>query len=428
MNLAIVTLVFSICALPTYAGQQEQPISYDPDHAQQTAAKQANLSVVSIDPRQHANDLWSQGKMSQAANDYLEIVHKEQVDGHPSAQLPVDLYAVGSLSVELNRLQDAKSYYERSLEMLKNQPVAAAEVRLSLGGLLALLGSFSPAEVQFKTAIADINRGAGPNDMRLAKAWNNLGWLYTAWGKMDKAGPALHKAEAIVNRMLAPESAERIHFLDYQAEFLGQIGRYSEAEQKWRKAIALAEKSAGRNSPRFDTLFLHLGQMYSWVGEYKSAQENLEHFLSIESRIAPAGSISQAVALGELANSYTHLREYVKAESHFMQSLGMMEKLPDKVPLASALISGYLGDYYMTQRQWAQAADQYRRALEARQKLIPDSALVAGSMSSLSNALERLKRKEEAKKYKKQALAIMADQHNPLYSGETVDVKSFRPN
>lgn len=427
MNLAKGILVFSICALSTYAAQQEEPTSYELNRAQ-TAAKPANPSAVSTDARQRANDLWSQGKMSQAAGDYLEIVRKEQGAGGPSAQLPVDLYAVGSLSIELNKLQDAKSYYERSVEMLKNQPVAAAEVRVSLGGLLALLGSFSAAEVQLKTAIADIKRAAGPNDMRLAKAWNNLGWLYTAWGKMNQAGTALHKAEAILDRASAPESVARIHFLDYQAEFLGQLGRYSEAERKWRKAIALAEKSAGKNSPRFDTLFLHLAQMYSWVGEYKSAQENLEHFLSIESRIVPAGSISQAVALGELANSYTHLREYVQAESHFMQSLGMMENIPDKVPLANALISGYLGDYYMTQRQWAQAADQYRRALETRQKLIPNSALVAGSMTSLSNALERLKRKDEAKNYKKQAQAIMADQRNPLYRGETVDVKSFRPN
>ncbi|HLG96171.1 MAG TPA: tetratricopeptide repeat protein [Bryobacteraceae bacterium] len=423
-------LVFSLFSVPGYAAQQETATtatSPNPQDAVTYGAPTSNLEAASADLRQRANQLWGSGHMTQAAKDYLEIVRRDQQAG-TNAHLPADLYAAASLSIEVNKLEDAKDYYERSLEILKNRPLAAAEVRVALGGLLALIGSFSPAETQFKTAIADLSRYAGPNDLRLAKAWNDLGWVYTAWGKMDEAEIALHKAQAIVDKTLSPDSLERIHFLDYQAEFLGQTGRYAEAERLWRHAVEIAEKSVGANSPQFDTLFLHLGQMYCWIGEYKSAEQSLEHFLSIESKVVPSGSIAQAVALGELANSYTHLREYPQAESNFMKSLSMMESIPDKVPLASALISSYLGDYYMTQREWSQAADQYRRALDARQKLVPNSALVAGSMASLSDAFEKLKRKNEANKYKKEAQAILATQHNPLYSGETVDLKSFRRN
>ncbi len=56
-----------------------------------------------------------------------------------------------------------------------------------MGSLYALQGSFSKAESNLKSAIAVFTKYAGPNDVRTAKAWNALGWLYTARGSMENA-------------------------------------------------------------------------------------------------------------------------------------------------------------------------------------------------------------------------------------------------
>ena len=106
--------------------------------------------------------------------------------------------------------------------------------------------------------------------------------------------------------------------------------------------------------------------------------------------------------------------------------MDMLRTIPGNVPLANALVGSYLGDYYMSQHRWSDAADQYKLVLETRQQFIPNTALVADSMGAFAKALEKLNRKGEAKRYKKQAAAILSKQHNPLYSGATVDVKSFR--
>ncbi len=205
-----------------------------------------------------------------------------------------------------------------------------------------------------------------------------------------------------------------------------QVGRYTDAEKVWREAAAIGEKALGEATSSYDVVWLHLGHLYSSVGEYKEAQEALERFLSIEGKVMPRGSLAQGVALGELGNTYAHLKDHSEAERTLTRSMDMLRTIPGNVPLANALVGSYLGDYYMSQRRWSDAADQYQLVLATRQQLIPNTALVADSMGALSKALAKLNRKDEAKRYKKQALAILSQQRSPLYSGETVDVKSLR--
>jgi tetratricopeptide (TPR) repeat protein len=253
--------------------------------------------------------------------------------------------------------------------------------------------------------------------------------LYTARGSAQNADAALRKAESIVNSAVPSDSVDRIPFLDYHAEWLMQAGKYTDAERVWRQAAAIGEKSLGKESPTYDVVWLHMGHLYTSIGEYKAAEEALERFLSIEAKVMPRGSLAQGVALGELGNTYAHLKDRSQqAEPTLVRSLDMLRTIPGNVPLANALVGSYLGDYYMSQHRWSDAADQYQLVLETRQQLLPNTELVADSMGALSKALEKLHRKDEAKRYKKQALAILSQQRNPLYSGNTVDVKSFARN
>ena len=76
---------------------------------------------------------------------------------------------MGSLSVELNRLEGAKTYFRRALNQLRNKPVAQAEISEWLGGVLA--NQVSAGEVVLKNAIAQSNQYAGPYDLRTAQPW-----------------------------------------------------------------------------------------------------------------------------------------------------------------------------------------------------------------------------------------------------------------
>ena len=422
----IMTVVVCSHTLATYAAQSH-PSGNPIGNALQAVSAESNASPASLeDQRREASKLWSDGKIVPAAKKYREILDFSEKSGRRDPHLVADLYANGSLAIEMGQLPEAKSYFQRALDLVRDKPLSEAEIHSSMGSLLALQGSFSQAETYLKSSIQSFTKHAGGNDLRTARAWNVLGWVYTASGDINHATEAVQKAEAITERILPRDSTKRIPFLDHHAELFLEIGRYSEAERLWREAAQIDQNSRGENDSQFDVIFLHLGHMYSSIGEYKPAQEALEHFLSIEQNVMPQGSLAQAVALGELGNTYAHLKDHSEAEPTLEKSIDMLRTLPGNVPLANALVGTYLGDYFMSQQRWSEAVNQYREALKTRQALIPHTALVAGTMTALSRALEKLKQKAEAKRYWKEAEAILAQQDNPIYSGDTVDVKSFR--
>ena len=416
----IVTVLVSSCTLSTYAAQLE------PSGTVSTESKPSPASIGLEEQRREARKLWLDGKIAQAAKQYREILDVSEKSGHRDPHLAGDLYANGSLAVEMDQLSEAQAYFQRALNAAHSQPLSDAEVRSSLGSLFALQGSFSQAETYLKSSIQTFTEHAGANDLRTARAWNVLGWIYTASGEINQATDAVQKAETITDRVLPPDSVERIPFLDHHAELLSQIGKYSDAERLWREAARIDQTSRGYNDSQFDVILLHMGHMYASIGEYEPAQEALEHFLSIEQRVMAEGSLAQAIALGELGNTYAHMKDHSEAEPTLKQSIEMLRTIPGKVPLANALVGTYLGDYLMSQQRWSEAADQYRRSLETRQAVVPHTALVANTMTALSRALEKLKQKAEAKRYRKAAEAILSEQSNPFNSGNTVDVKSFR--
>ena len=126
--------------------------------------------------------------------------------------------------------------------------------------------------------------------------------------------------------------------------------------------------------------------------------------------------------------TYTNLQKFQEAEPLLVESIRMVESRPDKVPLAHALILSYFGDYYMARSQWPEAEIQYRKALKMREDMLGESAPdVASAMVSLSKALRKLHRKQEAEQLLERASCIMVLQKNPLYTGRSVDVRALAP-
>jgi hypothetical protein len=83
----------------------------------------------------------------------------------------------------------------------------------------------------------------------------------------------------------------------------------------------------------------------------------------------------------------------------------------------------------MTRGQWETAEREFERALKLRQDALGEGVLVADSMISLSRALRKVNRKEEAKMYEAQVGRILSSQRNPMYDrGNTIDVRALQAN
>lgn len=385
--------------------------------------------LMSLDDlRQSALQYWKEGQLDEARSRYSEIVRRSDASDEPDRTLPADLHSLASISTALGRYQDASNYYRRELGILerRGENVDAGLTYTSLAEVLQIEGSFSDAEAFYKNAVTLLNQYAGPGDLRTARALNALGWLYTLWGKVDKAKQILEKALAAATKALPENSPHLIRFLDVQASFLTTTGKYSEAEKLWRRALEIGKHAYPGGGIQYEEVFLHLGQAYATTGDERSAEEMFRSFLAVQKSGNGMQTVTEAVVKAELAKTYTNLQNFKEAEPLLLESVRTVEAMPGKVPQAHALILSYLGDYYTARSQWADAEVQYRKALKMREDMLGETAPdVAASMLSLSKALRKLHRKPEAEQLLERASCIMALQKNPLYTGATVDVRAL---
>jgi hypothetical protein len=77
--------------------------------------------------------------------------------------------------------------------------------------------------------------------------------------------------------------------------------------------------------------------------------------------------------------------------------------------------------------QWNRAEAEFELALKLREGALGEHPLVADSLTALSRALRKVKRKAEAKLDEARAAQILSSHGNPLYDGRnTIDVRAFQ--
>ena len=117
--------------------------------------------------------------------------------------------------------------------------------------------------------------------------------------------------------------------------------------------------------------------------------------------------------------------EYTDAETWFAISIGTLKKNPEQTPLAQALVSSYLGDYDMERKDWSSAQTQYRETIRLQQSVFGENQALPISMISLSKALKKLHRNDEAKDLVAHAKAILESGKRP-FENQTLDIVALR--
>ncbi len=324
------------------------------------------------------------------------------------------------------RYDEARKLYLEELDLFlaKGQFAAAGSVYSALGEITQIHGVFPAAEAYYKKGLDLLKRSTPPNDLRLIGAMDDLGWLYTTWGRLMDGSRLMDEAESKANRA-QPNDPGLIRHLDAQAAYLMVTGKYTEAQRNWNRALQIGQLNYGLDSPMYDTILMHSGQASALYGDYDTAAHKFRQFLAVEDRIASTPTPTRSAAAAELAHIYTRLHKFSEARPWFDQALVPFKTNPDEAPLVHSLVLSYLGDFYMVQRDWNNAQLQYREALNLERRVLGENNAVAASMISLSNALKKLHRKDQARHLVAQAKAIVASGKTPLQD-QTVDVLALR--
>lgn len=154
--------------------------------------------------------------LNELVGDKMILSYKYKLNQNPNDEEAC--FGLGLAYQELNRLEDAKMYYLKALEINEKMP----EVWNNLGVIYQEEMQHPQAEDAYLQAIAQ--------EEKHYQAWSNLGFLYMIQGELEKAKDCFAKAQAII----AHQNEELLMNLAHIA-FLE--GNESEATQLYQKSM-----------------------------------------------------------------------------------------------------------------------------------------------------------------------------------------------
>lgn len=162
---------------------------------------------------------------------------------------------------------------------------------------------------------------------------------------------------------------------------LRERGEYNKAIGTARSALALAEKTFGRDAPQTTAVKQALGSAYLEVGNRAAAAPLLREALSSLERVEPRDMSAIGCVVGNLAQA---VEDQPEAESLYRRALVIAEQVHGPDHPATALALNNIGVFYRQQGRPEEAEPPMRRALRIRERTEGmASPLAAQSLGSL---------------------------------------------
>jgi len=204
------------------------------------------------------------------------------------------------------------------------------------------------------------------------------------------------------------ESLETALALNVLAIFLQRQGRYREAEDLDKRALAIREKIQGPEHPDVATILNNLALLYKDQDRYEEAEPLLKRALAIRKRVlGPGNPAEMAAILNNLALLYKDQGRSEEAEPLLKRALAIREKALGPEHSDVATILSNLAVLYDDQGRYEEAEPLYKRAMAIREKVQgPEHPDVATTLNNLASLYLVQGRYEEAEPLYKRALAI----------------------
>ncbi len=201
-----------------------------------------------------------------------------------------------------------------------------------------------------------------------------------------------------------------------------EAGKYREAEEVARQALAVAERSFQHQPSMIAVCLNNLAMAYNELGRYADAEKHYNRSRVILERVEGAQSERVGQSYNNLANVYLSLGRLADAEAAHKRSLAINEKLfgPNDPRVAQSLVG--LAGVYQVQGRFADAEPLYRRMIPIFTKLLgPDNPVMAGCLTNLASLHVEQARYGEAEAEYHRAQAILEKAKGPNHP-EVADV------
>jgi eukaryotic-like serine/threonine-protein kinase len=247
-----------------------------------------------------------------------------------------------------------------------------------------------------------------------ADLYQLLGGMYQDLGSLQQADSllraALEKRQSLFGRD-HPESAKSLTALGV---LRSNQGKFKEAEQLVREALAIEKRRPGANPAMAGTMGA-LGFVLEHRGAYEEAVRVLEQAVRQEQLYKDA-SPELAFSLMELGNAYFYLGRYEASDSVNRRALGLLRQLHGEYYPLNAKVLINLGAIQSNDGHYAEAERLYRQTLDINQHWYGwNHPETASSLTVIGQVLVQEKRYAEAEDLLKQALAIQEHVYGPTH-------------
>ena len=273
----------------------------------------------------------------------------------------------------------------RDLDRVGGDPIALADALRDRGLVLGYAGKFNPAESDLKRALGLY---PDPSSSDVANALAILANVYRRAGRDQEAEAMFKTAVARFEALGAGHERAFADLLNNFALLYGNRTDFADAERLQRRALPLAERAFGRESPEYATLQANLAAVLDMQGKYEQAEPLYKKSIALEEKVLGPDHPNTIQTMTTYANMLWLDHRPKEAEPWVRKAYEHAKKaLPPGHPMISYSES-ILGSVLIDLGRAGEAVPYLRTSLEAREKQLPKGHwLIASARANLGHAL-----------------------------------------
>lgn len=255
-------------------------------------------------------------------------------------------------------------------------------------------------------SVALASQRYGESHIEFAKALDKLVIMHTVRGRYREAEEASVRALGIAEKALGandPDVGRRVRDI---ALLPRDPSRYGEAIPFAQRSAEVFRQHRGENSTEFAQAIGWLGSIYQKQGMYSEAEQLYKRALAIhEGKVAEDADVY--LGLKRLAELFQAQRRYDEAEPLLKRSLAITEKrrgLPNHRSISGDLQD--LAKLYQGQGRYSEAEPLFRRSIEIIEKEHGPDAFFSNKLSVFARFHQTQGRYDEAEALYRRALTI----------------------
>jgi tetratricopeptide (TPR) repeat protein len=299
------------------------------------------------------------------------------------------------------------------------------EALMNRGNALRTRGDFAAANQAYVGALR-VAEGFGPADTRLASTLLSLAIVYDELGNTAEAERQYRRALHVAEKCSGKDSPDYAHILVDLAGLYLDENRTAEGEAMIRQAIGIYDGRIQPDDARFIQARECLAELLSRQGNLVEAENLLTKAVDALGKRTGTG-VDLVIATNNLGMVRELQGRHQEAIATFDNALGIVEtRLTADHPLAARLWNNLAIAYYRTGRN-TDAGQAFQHSISIAEKRLGREHPAYGKLlTNYSSFLQKTGRKAEAKKLEAQAKNVQIESARRNGTGMTVDVSAFR--